>query len=71
MPEACYHPSIEGAQHGAKSLTEFLDYARASGAAGAQPSNFMLQQGKRFKSPQEIKEAFASRGLALDGISAH
>ena len=42
MP-ACYHPSIEGAQHGAKSLAQFLDYAKASGAAGAQPSNYMLQ----------------------------
>ena len=67
MPETCYHPSLEGAQHGAKSLTQFLDYARASGTTGAQPSNFMLEKGKRFKSPEEIKEAFASRGLTLDG----
>ncbi|MGD1084061.1 MAG: TIM barrel protein [Verrucomicrobiota bacterium] len=71
MPEICYHPSIEGAQHGAKTLTQFLDYAKASGAAGAQPSNFMLQEGKKFKSPREIQDAFAERGLALDGISAH
>ena len=56
MPETCYHPSLEGAQHGAKSLTQFLDYARASGTTGAQPSNFMLEKGKRFKSPEEIKK---------------
>ncbi len=71
MPNNCFHPSLEGAQHGAKSLTQFLDYAKASGAAGAQPSNFMLEKGAGFKTPQEIKEAFAARGLALDGISAH
>jgi len=71
MPETYFHPSIEGAQHGAKTLPQFLDYAKASGAAGAQPSNFMLEKGKRFKSPEEIKDAFATRGLSLDGISAH
>jgi len=71
MAEICFHPSIEGAQHGAKSLEAFLDYAKASGAAGAQPSNYMLQEGAKFKKPTEIKEAFASRGLKLDGISSH
>ena len=45
MANPCYHPSIEGAQHGAKSLAQFLDYAKKSGAAGAQPSNFMLENG--------------------------
>jgi sugar phosphate isomerase/epimerase len=71
MAQNCYHPSIEGAQHGGKSLTQFLDYARKSGATGAQPSNFMLQEGKRFKNPDEIKSTFAERGLTFDGISAH
>jgi sugar phosphate isomerase/epimerase len=71
MSEKCFHPSIEGAQHGAKSLAQFLDYAKASGASGAQPSNFMLTDGDKLKKPAEIKEAFASRGLTLDGISAH
>jgi sugar phosphate isomerase/epimerase len=71
MAQNCYHPSIEGAQHGAKTLADFLDYAKSSGAAGAQPSNFMLQDGKRFKSVDEIKTTFAERGLTLDGISAH
>jgi len=34
---SCYHPSIEGAQHGAKPLVDFLAYAKRSGATGAQP----------------------------------
>ncbi|PWU19311.1 MAG: sugar phosphate isomerase/epimerase [Verrucomicrobia bacterium] len=71
MAETCFHASIEGAQHGAKSLAEFLDYAKASGASGAQPSNFMVQEGKGFKSAAEIKRTFGDRGLALDGISGH
>jgi len=71
MAQNCFHPSIEGGQHGAKSLTAFLDYAKAAGAAGAQPSNYMLQDGKKFKSAQEIKDAFAQRGMFLDGISCH
>jgi sugar phosphate isomerase/epimerase len=71
MIQSCFHPSIEGAQHGAKSLTQFLDYARAAGASGAQPSNFMLEGGKLFQSAKQIREAFDARDMALDGISAH
>ncbi len=71
MANVCYHPSIEGAQHGAKSLPEFLDYAKRAGATGAQPSNYMLQGGKLFKGAKEVREAFDSRGMTLDGISAH
>ena len=71
MAQNCFHPSIEGAQHGAKNLGEFLDYAKASGATGAQPSNYMLQDGKRFKKAQEIKDLFAQRELTLDGVSCH
>src|ERR1043166_8336988 len=71
MAQTIFHPSVEGAQHGAKSLTEFLDYAKAAGATGAQPSNYMLQDGKRFKSAQEIKDALAERSMTLDGVSAH
>lgn len=71
MPNA-YHASIEGAQHGAKSLTQFLDYAKAAGAAGAQPSNYMLGDGKGgFQSVSAIREAFATRDMHLDGVSAH
>lgn len=72
MPNPCYHPSIEGAQHGAKSLAQFLDYARKSGATGAQPSNFMLENGNGgFKTAKEVKDTFAKAKLSLDGISAH
>ncbi len=71
MADTIFHPSIEGAQHGAKSLADFLDYARVSGAKGAQPSNYMLQSDKGFKSAKEIKETFSQRHMILDGISAH
>jgi sugar phosphate isomerase/epimerase len=71
MAEPCFHPSIEGAQHGAKSLTQFLDYAKKSGAAGAQPSNYMLQDDKGLRSAKQIRDAFAKAELRLDGISAH
>lgn len=69
---ASFHSSIEGAQHGAKSLGEFLDFAKASGAAGAQPSNFMLHaKDGSLQSAAAIRNAFQSRGLKLDGVSAH
>lgn len=72
MPSPCHHPSIEGAQHGAKSLPEFLDYAKRAGAAGAQPSNYMLGNGKGgFQKAKDIRAAFAERGMSLDGLSAH
>jgi sugar phosphate isomerase/epimerase len=71
MAQSCFHPSIEGAQHGAKSLGDFLDYAKRSGATGAQPSNYMIQAEKGFKKPREIKEIFEQRGMTLDGISSH
>jgi len=67
-----FHSSIEGAQHGSKSLGEFLDFAKASGARGAQPSNFMLQNAEgNLLSAKEIRDAFETRGLHLDGVSAH
>src|SRR3954453_19607266 len=71
MANNVYHPSIEGAQHGAKSLADFLAYAKRSGAAGAQPSNFMLQSGDGFLSAKEVRDSFDKEGLALDGVSAH
>lgn len=72
MAQVCYHPSIEGAQHGAKSLPDFLDYAKKSGAAGAQPSNYMLGNGKGgLLKAKEIQALFNERGMLLDGISAH
>jgi sugar phosphate isomerase/epimerase len=71
MPQPAFYPSVEGAQHGAKTLAQFLDYAKTCGAIGVQPSNYMLQDGKKFKPAKEILEAFASRGMSLDGISCH
>jgi len=73
MTRTIYHSSIEGAQHGPKGLSNFLAFARKSGAAGAQPSNYMLEAGDdgSFKSASEIESAFEKHGLKLDGISAH
>src|ERR1043165_8172579 len=71
MAENCYHPSIEGAQHGAKNLAQFLDYAKKSGASGAQPSNYMLQGEQGLKSAKEIKDTFAKAKMILDGVSCH
>jgi sugar phosphate isomerase/epimerase len=71
MAQACYHPSVEGAQHGAKSLPEFLEYAKRSGATGAQPSNYMLQGEKGLQKAKDIKRIFADHRMTLDGVSAH
>src|SRR5690348_13140595 len=71
MAQPCYHPSIEGAQHGAKTLAQFLEYAKKAGATGAQPSNYMLTEGAGLKTAKEIKDTFAKAKMTLDGISAH
>jgi sugar phosphate isomerase/epimerase len=71
MTKPCYHASIEGAQHGAKSLSQFLTYAKRSGAAGAQPSNFMLEGPRGLMAARQVKQAFAKAKLKLDGVSAH
>jgi sugar phosphate isomerase/epimerase len=71
MAQPLFHPSIEGAQHGEKTLARFLEFARSSGAAGAQPSNYMLEDGDGFKSAKEIEDLFAGTKLSLDGVSAH
>ena len=71
MAQSCFHASIEGAQHGAKALPDFLTYAKKSGASGAQPSNYMLQSEKGFKKAADIRDAFAKQEMSLDGISAH
>ena len=71
MANIAYHPSIEGAQHGAKTLPQFLAYAAKSGAVGAQPSNFMLNAEKGFLSPKQIRTAFIKAKIGLDGVSAH
>ena len=73
-----HYASIEGAQHGPKGLDGFLDFAKKSGAAGCQPSNFMLEDGNgSFKSAASILDSFNrvgdddDRGLRLDGVSMH
>lgn len=71
MAKPVFHPSLEGAQHGGKTLAEFLAFARKSGAAGAQPSNFLLQAKAKLLSARQIKDAFAREKLLLDGVSAH
>ena len=71
MAQTIYHPSVEGAQHGGKSLADFLAYAKKAGAAGAQPSNYMLQAGDGLKTAKEIRQTFEKAGMKLDGISAH
>src|SRR2546423_14534346 len=71
MAQPCFHASVEGAQHGAKNLSDFLAYAKKTGAAGAQPSNFMSQAEKGFQSRKEIKNTFEKAQMKLDGISAH
>ena len=74
MPRTIFHSSIEGAQHGPKGLNDFLAFASQSGAAGAQPSNYMMETGDddaTFLSAKQIRDAFESQGLKIDGISAH
>jgi len=71
MAQTVFHPSVEGAQHGSKSLADFLAYAKKSGATGAQPSNYMLQAEKGFRSAREIKQIFEKAKMKLDGVSAH
>ena len=69
MANSIFHSSIEGAQHGPKGLDNFLEFAKASGAGGAQPSNYMLEaseDGKKFKSADEIKSAFEKNGLKME-----
>ncbi|MEM9444525.1 MAG: sugar phosphate isomerase/epimerase [Verrucomicrobiota bacterium] len=71
MANIVFHSSIEGAQHGAKSLDQFLAFAKGSGAVGAQPSNYLVQQGASFMQAKEIKDIFEKHALKLDGLSAH
>jgi len=66
-----FHASLEGAQHGGKTIKEFLSFARRSGASGAQPSNFHLQDGDGFKPAKVISPLFEEQGLLISGFSAH
>lgn len=67
-----FHSSVEGAQHGDKGLDGFLEFAYDAGAAGAQPSNFMLEApGGGFLTADDIKGRFEKHKLRIDGVSAH
>lgn len=67
-----FHSSVEAAQHGPKGLLGCLDFAKSCGARGAQPTNYMLEDGKGgFLKAAEIMSAFGERGLLVDGVSAH
>ena len=46
MGKTVFHSSIEGAQHGGKTLEEFVSFAKKAGAAGAEPSNYHVEAGK-------------------------
>ena len=43
MSKNVFHASIEGAQHGAKTLDEFVNFAKTAGASGAEPSNYHIE----------------------------
>jgi sugar phosphate isomerase/epimerase len=66
-----FYPSLEGAQHGKKTLDQLLAFARQSGARGVQPSNFHLQDGDGFKPASMISSLFEEHGLLISGFSAH
>ncbi|HMS16616.1 MAG TPA: TIM barrel protein [Planctomycetota bacterium] len=72
MTKILFHPSVEGAQHGGKTLSEFCAFAKASGAAGAEPSNYLITGADgAFLSSTVIRNTFRDHGLLLDGISCH
>lgn len=71
MSKVMFHASIEGAQHGAKSLDQFLAFAKQSGAAGAGPSNYIVEKGDGFMSAQEILDTFEKHDMKMDGVSCH
>jgi sugar phosphate isomerase/epimerase len=72
MARTIFHASIEGAQHGAKSLEELVVFAKNAGAAGVGPSNYHVEDGNGgFKSAQEIRDTFEKHDMKLDGISCH
>ena len=72
MGKAIFHSSIEGGQHGPKGLDGFLAFAKKSGADGAQPTCYMIENGKGgFKSAAEIRAAFDKYELKFDGLSCH
>ncbi len=72
MAKTIFHTSIEGAQHGGKTLDEFCAFAKNAGADGAGPSNYHLQNADgSFMAASEIRNTFEKHGLKMDGFSCH
>ena len=67
------HSSLEGAQHGgSKTLLELAEFAKKSGAAGFQPSNYhFLKKDGSLMSLSEVRHILNQVEIRLDGISAH
>lgn len=72
MAMQLFHTSIEGAQHGGKSLEDFVVFAKSAGADGAGPSNYHLHTAEGgFKSAKEITAVFDKHEMNMDGFSCH
>lgn len=66
-----FHASLEGAQHGGKSLAQLIKFAADAGCEGVQPSNFHIQNpDSSLMTARQIREHFPD-DMRLDGISAH
>ena len=69
MSKNVFHASIEGAQHGAKTLDEFVNFAKTAGASGAEPSNYHIEDGNGgFKKAKEISDIFDKHGFKYHGL---
>ena len=72
MAKTIFHSSIEGVQHGGKTLDEFCAFAKAAGASGVEPSNYHLQNANgSLMSASQIRNTFDKYELKMDGFSAH
>jgi len=72
MTRRLFHASLEGAQHGGKSLQQLVRFAKASGCKGAQPSNFhVTKPDGSLMTAKEVMAVFEAEEMLLDGISAH
>ena len=65
------HASLEGAQHGGKSLSELVSFAKKAGCKGVQPSNFHCQNPDGSLMTAQAVRAHFPDEFRLDGISAH
>ena len=71
MPQNCFHPSVEGAQHGAKSLADFLDYAKKVRRDGRPAVQLHAPGRQRFQERQGNQRHLRQSKMKLDGVSAH